>query len=381
VVNPLAAIKNYTPSARVRVFVISVTVLVAPLFIYFSLHVTNRIRYFNDRNFRQLGNFSVQISSRIDNLGTAFDNAVDRFLNPPADQPSSKEDRGEFQKYLEILKTDGTVFSEGHITPPDVAGKKTDFKVSIDVTTQNSTSWLTFEGNGKLKNAASLNASAQIDFQNLILPILSKREPGQSKTEVQEDFDHIVIARADNGRTLFQYTNTDLNLTSLEHVHLADAPDKTLDLKTRSQTTDSVDVTIAGTRYKLYVQPIEISLPSKGVQDQKTLWVICGLVDASRFRYQTWAISYTVLIVSGFAAGLLLLSWFFLKLLFIGPKDRVRPAETLTLAGSIVIAGFLLTMFVLFGLSYTNTEKMLDTQLDECARLESKRCSVGVRCL
>jgi hypothetical protein len=226
---------------------------------------------------------------------------------------------------------------------------------------------LTFEGNGKLENGSSLNVSAQTDFRKLIVPLLSKREEGQSKGDIQEDFDHIVIARADNGKTLFQYTNSDLNLTSLEHVHLADAPDKTLDLKTRSQTTDSVDVTIAGARYKLYVQPIEISLPTKAVQDQKTLWVICGLVDASRFRYQTWAISYTVLIVGGFAAGLVLLSWFFLKLLFIGPKDRLRPFETHILTVSIVIAGFLLTMFVLFGLTYTNMENMLQKQLETLA--------------
>jgi hypothetical protein len=366
-VNPLATIKNYTSSTRVRVFIISLTVLVAPLFIYFSLHVTNRTRYFNDRNFRQLGNFSHQISERIDNLGTAFNNAVDRFLEPPADQPPSEKNRDEFQKYLDVLKSDGTVFSAGQITPSNAVGKKKDFTVTIDVTNQDSTTWLTFEGDGKLKEWPELKASARTDFQNLIVPILSKREEGQSKADVQEDFDHVVIARADNGKTLFQVTNGDLNLTSLEHVHLADAPDKTLDLKTRSQTTDSVDVTIAGARYKLYVQPIEISLPTKAGKDPKTLWVICGLVDASRFRYQTWAISYTVLIFSGFVAGLLLLSWFFLKLFFIGPKDRLRPAETHVLAVSIVVAGFLLTMFVLFGLSYTNTEKMLDGQLQTLA--------------
>ena len=366
-VNPLAAIKNYTPSTRVKVFVISLTFLVAPLFVYFSLHVTNRIRYFNDRNFRQLGNFSHQISERIDNLGMAFNNAVDRFLDPPTDQPPSKKNRDEFQKYLDVLKSDGTVFSAGQITPFDAAGEKKDFTVSIDVTNQDSTTWLTFEGDGKLEDGPSLNASARTDFQNLVVPILSKREDGQSKADVQEDFDHIVIARADNGKTLFQITNGDLNLTSLEYVHLADAPDKTLDLKTRSQTTDSVDVTVAGARYKLYVQPIEISLPTKAVKDPKTLWVICGLVDASRFRYQTWAISYTVVIFCGFAAGLLLLSWFFLKLRFIGPKDRLHPAETRILAVSIVIAGFLLTMFVLFGLSYTNMEKMLDEQLKTLA--------------
>src|SRR5262249_26561129 len=155
-------------------------------------------------------------------LGTAFNNAVDRFLAPPKDQPHSKKNRDEFQKYLDVLKSDGTVFSAGDLTPFDAAGEKKDFKVSIDVTSQDSSTWLTFEGDGKLKNGPPLNASARTDFQNLIVPILSKREEGQSKADIQEDFDHIVIARADNGKTLFQLTNGDLNLTSLEFVHLAD---------------------------------------------------------------------------------------------------------------------------------------------------------------
>ena len=367
-INPFAAIKNYTPSARVRAFVISLTVLVAPLFVYFSLHVTSRTRYFNDRNFRQLGNFSSQISDRIDGVGTAFRNAVDRFLNPPKDQESSGKADDDFQKYLDVLKSDGTNFSSARIKPQRASGRQAELTVNIDLSSQDSTTWLNFEATGKLDSGTPIetpiDAFARTDLHALLEPILGKREEGQSRADTEEDFDHIVVARADNGQTLFQDTNSDLNLTSLEHVHLADAPDKTLDLKTRSEATDSVDVTIAGARYKLYAQPIVLSLPTRGLEGQETHWVICGLVDASRFRYQTWAISYTVLIVSGFTAGLLLLSWFFLKLLFIGPKDRLRPAETSVLAVSVVGAGFLLTMFVLFGLTYLNLENILDKQLD-----------------
>lgn len=365
-INPVAAIRNYKPSALVRAFIISLTVPLALLFIYFSLHVTSRTRYFNDRNFRQLSNLSDEISDRVGNLNTAFTNAVDRFLNPPPDQQSLKKRDG-FQGLLDVLKSDGTIFSAGYIKPLEAAGEKTDFTVNIDLTTQDSTPWLSFEGNGKLKNGTELNASARTDFRSLIEPILSNREEAQSKGDSEPDFDHIVIARADTGETLFEQTTQELHLTSFAYVHLADTPDKTFDLKTRSQTTDSVDVTIAGTRYKLYVQPIEIALPTKGVQGNETHWVICGLVDASRFRYQTWTISYTVLIPSFFIAGLLILSWFFLKLLFIGPKDRLRPFETQVLAISVVVAGFLLTGLIIYSLTYINLEQILDRQLENVA--------------
>ncbi|HYV12231.1 MAG TPA: cache domain-containing protein [Pyrinomonadaceae bacterium] len=365
-INPVAAIRNYKPSAMVRAFIISLTVPLALLFVYFSFHVTSRTRYFNDRNFRQLSNLSDEVSGRVADLGTAFTNAVDRFLNPPPDQQPLKENGG-FQSYLDVLRSDGAIFSAGHIKPQDAAGKKTDFTVNIDVTMLDSTPWLSFEGNGKLKDGSQLNVSAGTDFRSLIESILSRQEEAQSKTDSEPDFDHVVVARADTGETLFEQTTQELHLTSFEYVHLADTPDKTFDLKTRSQTTDSVDVTIAGTRYKLYVQPIEIALPTKGVAGGETHWVICGLVDASRFRYQTWTISYTVLIPSFFVAGLLLLSWFFLKLLFIGPKDRLRPVETHVLAISVIVAGFLLTGLVIYSLTYTNLELILDKQLENVA--------------
>ncbi len=347
--------KDYAQNARVRVFLMSVTLLVVPLFLYFSMHVTSSIRYFNDRNFRQLRGFSGQVSGRINSLGTAFKNAVERYVDQP-----SKDRHGDFQAYLEVLKTDGADFSKGTLNPADATVAK-DVKVNIDITNEDSDTWLNFEGSN-----GTITASARTNLPRVIDPLLSKGDDGQPQSDDKRDFDHIIIARADDGKTLFEQTTGNLNVTSLEHIVLADTPDKTFDLKNRSQTTDGVDVSIAGARYKLYVQPIEIALPTKG-ENAETLWVICGLVDASRFRYQTWAISYTVLIISGFVAGLLILSWFFLKLLFIGPKDRLRPAETRVLAVTIVVAGSLLTLFLLFGVSYKNVEKTLDAQLEKLA--------------
>jgi len=76
----LGLTKVYNQSARVRIFLLSVMLLIVPLFIYFSLHVSGRSTYFKDRNFRQLNNYSRQISERINNLGTAFSNAVEKFV-------------------------------------------------------------------------------------------------------------------------------------------------------------------------------------------------------------------------------------------------------------------------------------------------------------
>jgi hypothetical protein len=357
----LAFTKAYTQSARLRVFLVSVMFLIVPLSLYFSLHTASRTKYFTDRNFRQLSNFSHQISRRIDNLGTAFSNSVDNFVRTkPGD---GKDLRQDFQDYLNSLKADGANFTATTVERFPVVSEKTDLglQVNINLAHEDGTPWLYFDCVG-LKG--KVHFTAKTNFDRLIRPLIGKtRDGAQVKVNVAEEFDHIIVARADTSKVLFESANEDLTLTSLDQVPLADASDKPLDLKTRSKTTDSVDITLAGSRYKLYAQPIEITLRTEDSQNAETLWVICGLVEASRFRYQTWAISHTVLIVSAFFAGLLLLSWPFLKLIFIGPKDRLRVAEALMLAVSVVIAGSLLTFFFLFGITYKQLEFKLDKQL------------------
>ena len=354
--------------------------LLVPLSIYFSLHISSRTKYFKDRNFRQLGNFSRQIEERIDNLGTAFRNSVENFVQLPdgtkeilfvfsgVDKNLSGDQklRAEFQTYLDILKTDGTNFTAVPTVSTSSVKDQSDLglQVTIRIVHEDGTQWLYFDGVGN----QGIHLTAKTDFDKLIRPLISiTGDDTQAKGDTPDEFDHIIVARADDGKVLFESANDDLTLTSLDQIPLADASDKPLDLKTRSKTTDSVDVTLTGSRYKLYAQPIEIALKTKDSQSQESLWAICGLVDATRFRYQTWAVSQTIVIVSFFVAVLLVLSWPFLKLIFIGPKDRLRVAETLGLAVAVVIAGSLLSLFFLFGFTYTQLELTLDHQLFDLA--------------
>ena len=354
-------------------------ILVVPLFAYFSMHVSSRTSYFNDRNFRQLRSFSRQITDRINNLGTVFKNSVDKFVKSP--QVGSTPAKKQFQTYLDVLKTDGTNFTATRVDTIPKVTLDTDLglRVSINVANEDAP-WLYFDcagsaisasaptKNGQKSEGAAVRFLAKTNLDQLIKPLISKTDDeGLAKGDVGEEFDHIIIARADNGKVLFQQTNDDLSITSLDHLSLADSPDKFLELAARSKTTDAADVTIAGARYKLYVQPIEIALSTKDSENAETLWVVCGLVESGRFRYQTWAISYTVLIISAFFAGLLLLSWPFLKLIFIGPKDRLRAAEPYMLAVSVIIAGALLTFFTLFIFTYRGLEDDLDGQLKNLA--------------
>jgi len=375
----LRSTKIHSPSARVRVFLVSVMLLVVPLAAYFSLHVSGRTQYYQERNFRQLSNFSRRIGERIDNLGIAFGNVVDKYVKEDGKSSTKVSD---FQDYLNVLKTTSTNFIATKVKiekpSPTEANPKVEsqLRVSMRLVREGGGFWLYFDCADD--SPETIHFTAKTNFDQLIKPLITQTAgTGLSKSKITEEFDHLVIARVDNGKVLFESANDDLTLSSLDATPLADASDKPLDLKTRSKTTDSIDVTLAGDRYKLYVQPIEITLRTKeddkaGEDDkakdqeakgQETHWVICGLVEASRFRYETWAISHTVLIVSAFFAGLLVLSWPFLKLIFIGPKDRLRVAETYMLAMSVVIAASLLTFFFLFGVTYTQLEDKFDGQL------------------
>ncbi|HEY6806951.1 MAG TPA: hypothetical protein VI306_25465 [Pyrinomonadaceae bacterium] len=249
--------------------------------------------------------------------------------------------------------------------------------LTIRVANEDGISWLYFDCAVNPLSATDQKVEpshfvAKTNFDRLIKPLVGRPvEDGFSGRGAGDEFSHILVLRGDSGKVLFEQRNDDLRLTSLEHITLADSPDKILDIKGRSKTTDEVDVSISGARYKLYEQPIEISIPTKkaenseakGQENSETLWVIAGLIEASRFRYQTWAISITVLIVVGFIAGILFLSWPFLKLVFIGPKDRLRLAEAYILAASVVVSGALLSFFIIFGVTYRELEGELDQQL------------------
>ena len=383
------SIRIYSQSARIRVFILFVLLLLVPLFAYFSLHVTRRTAYFNDRNFRQLNNFSRQIADRVDGFRQVIITLGYKVLEEAGRKDDTTDDldnatekpNATLDGYLNVLRNEGTNLTRPVIIEQGAHSSEKYYgpQLTLQIVNEGDKSLLKYDYFGEPKvdlygadpfvkvdpvKAETLRFYTTTDFNHLIETILGNTVDADSANPSNgRQFDHILIARADTGKVLFAQTRGGLSLTSLDSVALADAPDKVLDFKARSKTSEAVDVTIAGTRYKLYAQPISIALQTKGSDNAESLWVICGLVEASRFRYQTWAISYIILIVSAFIAGLLVLSWPFLKLIFIGPKDRVRMVEVYILAAAIIVTGSLLTFFILFVVSYRQLESELDNQL------------------
>jgi len=264
----------------------------------------------------------------------------------------------------------------------------------------------------------SLRAEARTNLDDIVSPFTGKQNLESRKdSEHREGFDSILIASvtkenttteqksegetkpARSSKVIFQQGSSDLHIDSLDNLVRADVPDNTVKPATLSENTTTAEVRLADTTYKIYSQPIPIPLKTitfsqpidisakddesdtahdhtekkqntgegRSVAEKlsDTHWVVCGLVQGSHFRREAWAFPYTWLIVFVFLTVAVALSWPFLKLHFIGPKDRLKLADVYWLGFSMLVGSAILTLFMLFAVGYTRSEHLLDNQLKQ----------------
>jgi len=267
----------------------------------------------------------------------------------------------------------------------------------------------------------SLRAEASTNLDDIVSPLTGRQNTESLKgSEHREGFDSILIASvtkqnttaeqkaegetkttipAFSSKVIFQQGSSDLHIDSLDNLARADAPDTVVKLATLSENTTTDEVSLADTTYRIYSQPIPIPVKTMAfsqpveiavrtdVSDtahdhsqkkpnggegrsvaeklSETHWVVCGLVQGSHFRREAWAFPYTWLIIFVFVTVAVALSWPFLKLHFIGPKDRLKLADVYWLGFSMLVGSAILTLFMLFGVGYIRSEDLLDSQLKQ----------------
>lgn len=365
-IRELFRLQKIAGSKRFQVVSITVLLLVVSAGTYVTFYISGQTDYFNRSNFRQLNSLSSQISARVDDLKNGFRSSVQYTLKGG--------NRGNFEESLKSVE--GTKF-----TSVEHTGNVKDLKdeeieripCSIDLLLENGTPSLQlrcFAGEQQFGGRAKLS--------ELIAPFLNNGR--HLRWEHEEGFDDLLIAKApkkddaadtaESGEVIFEQGTAELAIKSLNNLPLADTPDKKLDFASLSQTSNSVDVKLGGGSYKLYVEPLEMNTGSAGSH-----WIICGLVDSSHFRHQTWAVSYTVIIIVGFFASLVPISWPFLKILFIGPKDRLRIADGYFASFSLVIGTAVITLFISWLYAYSTHERELNNQLSDLSAAISRNYS------
>ena len=224
-------------------------------------------------------------------------------------------------------------------------------------------SWLYFDyvAEGRVEKTV-VRVQAKTDLNKLIQPFLSARvgsEPDQ--------FQNILISRELTPRELFfSTTRPQIRLASLDKLPSSDGKSK-IDLKEIAQTSNVIDVSLAGSNYRLYSHPLKLSLPVRNANAPNTTWITSGLIKSNTFQSEAWSISipYTILIIGGFLVALLVFSWPFLKLVLAGPKDRFRPSDVYFLVFATIVVLAVLTCFGLYGYVYFTVEAQMDEQVEK----------------
>jgi hypothetical protein len=355
-------LKKLVGSKRFQVSSITALALLVSAVAYFTFYISSQDNYFNNRNFRQLNSLSDQVSVRVHDLKNGVTSSAQNTL-----KSNKKLSFAEALKSIEGVEFTG-VSQNGELTDlmsPDQVSCFVDLPPNISPVVLQ----VTCEPDQEIKlpEAAPKGPAfrANVNFANLIRPFLAPDVPGHQRAEHEEGFDDVLIAKAADtqsavsaGQVIFAQSTPELMLTSLSDLRRSESVENKVDFNSFSQTTNSADIRIGGNDYRLYGQPLEMDSQQSG-----THWVICGLVSVSHFRHQTWAISYTILVVLGFLGALVPLSWPFLKILFIGPKDRLRLSDVYFVCFSLFLTAALMTLFLLWSYSYMRQQSEQDGQL------------------
>lgn len=392
---------------RLGIIGFTIVVVLIPFCLYFLFFVTSQTTYFSKRNFRVLAGIADHISLKIDNLAT---NLVNVIKNVEGKQTASTiADPQTVKKAVALVP--GLTFDDlqyeqatarkaqeskvkaalpvsngtnGEASPPAVntnvgspgatsqrensaaaAADATDSEpppVTLNVKPERGSFWLYLE----CRSASSALPGilpVKSKLNTLIEPFVEKYVIDELNETRERLFDEVLVAEQETGRVIFEQGSRGLNVVTLDS--LLNSKGGKLELKLADQSSSLVDVQVAGTDYKLFLQPVRLTLSaSTDEKKQEVRWVVCGLTRTDHFRDATFAVSYTVLIIFMFVVLLAVLSWPLLKLKLMGPKDRLRRVDLgLTLFSSLM--GMALVTFILLDMhTYIGLENTLDQQLE-----------------
>ena len=374
--NIVNKVKNFSPSLyRLRVFVIIVALLALPFTIYYLSYVRSQCGYYTDRSFRRLSTISSQVALRVENAATVFKNSSDKFINPKVTEAGSltfdtnpkrkKQNLEDLEKVFKRLRGDR------QIIPLQIDTEPWNDKLSPGTVTlktvrhEGESSWLYLDYLSEgIKTKTVIRIEAKIDLNRIIRPFLSARVGSD-----YEQFQNILITDSDTGQVIFQHDTTEVRVASLDKLQSAENQAKKIDLKEIAQTSNVIDVSLAGSNYRLFSHPTKLSLPSTNANSPNITWIASGLVKSNYFQTEAWSLSvpYKVLIIGGFVVALLIFSWPFLKLILAGPKDRFRPRDVYFLVFAMVVVLAVFSCFGLYVYVYTGVESQMDSQVEGLA--------------
>lgn len=395
---------------RYSIIGFTLIIVVMPFCLYYLFFVTSQTTYFSKRNFRVLGDIGDHIKLKIDNLAANLVNLAEKanqkveskqsakpiavtekvekaatlvldFKFDPKQYEQVKAPKTERALPPKISNSNATASNRNPNSPaannaPGAAssgtkqssaagatpGKGVDSAVTMSVKPEQGSFWLYLEY--QASKTLPRNIPVKSELNALFEPFVSRYVIDELNETKEPLFDEVLVAEQETGRVIFERGPSGLNVVALDSL-LNDKGVK-LELKLSEQSSSAVNVQIAGTDYKLFLQPVRLTVFAKDDKDgQGVRWVVCGLTRNDHFRDETFAVSYTVLIFFVFGVSMAILSWPLLKLKLMGPKDRLRRADLGLTVVSALLGTAAITFLLLDLHTYVSLEDTLDRHLGD----------------
>ena len=350
---------------------------------YYLYWVPNRQRHLDDRGFRYLKTLSDQVRLTINTYDKMLDNAVD---SGGVTTKSGAVKEANLKQYLDLVSPELVVPDKGETE--HVIGEDYDDPPKIAVKADEGTHFLYLAfSHSETEEGESAPVKAKLvvrtDLDRLINGLLGPPD--------LSPFDVVLLAQS-NGNVIFQKSLSGIEVARIENLQddsgLVDEKNpKQIGVQLLSPVSRLEEVKIAGARYRLYSQPLQIAFlpanphakpasedskgnsakgqsgatsvkqasdtngatpnpPAKIAEDPSAPWVLCGLVRADRFRTESQLIPYAYILIILACVLLVIASYPFLKLYLSSPGERLRSRDVTTNA----VFAWLLTAILTFTL-------------------------------
>lgn len=331
--------------------------------VYYSLKVAANADYLTSRNFRVLEIISQRIEDHAQTLQQLLETEADKAIANAAEGKKTEKD---IHDALEAeLKKRTDVFL--------------DVQFSCDVETPSSESprlpvgssipgsaWKLEITHERVTNDLKIVITARAGLDEIVEPFLLS---GIFKSVLLLDEKQQVLS--DHGPARLRISRLELPATDTEkktepskskedvtsgHADEADAGPPGVSVRAR----EVFDLRMAGDRHKAFYQPLRLFVPDGRPLGARMPAAICGIVDANRFRSDSlalnplWVLGLTVLL---FVAAL---SWPFLKILSMGPREQIGTRDVALLAFSLLVGVALTTEIGLGLVSYQSPDQTPD---------------------
>jgi hypothetical protein len=345
--------------------------LLVPFAVYREYYVHSQEEYLKDRSFRVLAAMGDQLAGRVDHISEVVRASV-RF-------PGDRND------YLNLYLKD-VLFNKTYISSGFDESKGPTVDVDLQLITGNQNLELVFylHGTGsdhasESSDVASKSACSEAARNSICVRTALDGAMRTVFGRVSDEFDEVLIADPE-GHVVFQQSPSNLRILNLQNLVLAgnkDTGDKksaadaakdccgkpaaktgpgSSSFHAKSEASNIVDIKLAGTDYKLFLQPLILSRENANDSHNLNL-VIGGLQKAEQLSSQSYALPYPTLIkFSLIFLTLGSLSWPLMKVNLMSASERLRPKHRLYLLLSTVFATASCTLIIL-NVSYAEHQR------------------------